>query len=42
MYSIVVGDNQQYKIIMYGDYDDNSIYEDDTSWYNDYWIEDEL
>ena len=42
MYSIVVGDNPQYKIIMYGDYDDNSIYEDDTSWYNDYWIEDEL
>ena len=42
MYSIVVGDNPQYKLIMYGDYDDNSIYEDDTSWYNDYWIEDEI
>ena len=41
MYSIVVNDNPQYNRIMYSEYDDNSI-DDDTSWYNDYWIEDEI
>ena len=41
-YSIVVDDNPQYKRIMYGEYDDDNSIDDDTSWYNEFWIEDKL